>query len=617
MCPHFAFRYDSEKIQHERQHLPFGCSSNCDHEFTSVIHDVISDHYKKTHHSCLCNFCSSVIEPYEMFKEHIQKKHFATSYFEGILSKGALFELIGNHDTGLFHCKMCNKKKSTKNLFGHYVFYHNLSIHALRGLLESFPNIRINGSSLNGAENDLAEAACETEVCNVCDKKINEDSTVHEVFCQGYVMCKQKQCGKLLESNQAHQAHLDLEHPSNDCKFGCTETNMKATDVEKHLESLHDIVECSLCNIINSSGNLKNHLRDKHSVNLMTYEKAISQTSSKLYRVERSGKKKRQVLCNFCDSDITTAIREFSFVNHYHDQHEIHITALLRMLDKNPIMDMILNDKKQQKDEECLKNFKVVVESSTDELVEVDFDTSWVYAVGSDRHLELKPMITSEGASLISCEFCNKNTFEASCRLYEHMNESHGFRLLNVSDQCDTCHVSIHLPGASAEDNKSFNLSLVCPLDESRHVTKDSFSRHMSLEHSGDQAFLMDNIIYKCFECNFAYNKIDDIRVHFKSRHPDIKTSFCRICRIKLAGPKDKAHFEMHHAEEVKKVEAFQCKFCDKRFAKKKLAMTHFEKAHMQKEVAKKFAFKCQLNGCAEAFESKEDRKMHHMVRLC
>lgn len=615
MCTNYAFRYDSDKIQHERQHIPFGCSS-CEYEFNSVSHDSISEHYKKSHQSFLCMYCSSVIEPFSMFHEHIERRHNVANY-SGDLVKQALYELIGDAETGFFHCNMCNKKKRTNLIFGHYIFYHNLSIQSLYlDCIEKQANVRINGALLNGIDADMSEAGSSgKEVCNVCEMPIKADSTVHEVFCQGFIMCQQKECDQLFENKKALTDHLDSEHPSSSCKFGCRETSLKAREIDEHLQELHDIVECSLCNVINSSGNLKNHLRDKHSVNLMTYEKAITQSSSKLYRVENSTSNKRQVLCNFCDHDITKDIREFSFINHYQKQHEIHITDILRNLDKNPIIDVIISDKKAKTDEECLKNFTIVLEASLEEMVEVDFDASKVYCIGSEKHLEQTPQQLNK-PSLITCEFCDITDFDASCRLYEHMTESHGFRLLNVNDRCDTCHIEIQKQTPDIkEDSKSFNLLLICPIDESSHVTKDNFKDHMSLEHAVDKTLLKDKIIYKCFECNFVYNQIADIRRHFKSHHPEKQMSYCKICRFKLTDARQRSnHFHLNHANDIKQVERFNCNLCKKSFTKKNKAKLHYVGHHRKREVIKKSAFKCQFGSCNEGFESKDDRKMHQMV---
>jgi hypothetical protein len=610
LCSNYAFRYDSDKIQHERQHIPFGCSS-CNFEFNTVCHDEINEHYKKTHQSILCVFCSSVIEPFSMFAEHVEKKHNVMNFTESIANSD-IFELEGD---GYFNCKMCNKKKKMEIFFGHYAFYHNLSIQALRDAIEKTPGVLINGSSLSEMDPDLSESIGGENVCKVCEKPINADSNIHDVFCQGFVMCNQKECDQLFQDQKALTNHLDFEHPISSCKFGCRETSLKVREVDQHLQQSHDIIECSLCHIINSSGNFKNHLRDKHSVNLMIYEKAQSQSSSKLYRVEKL-RGKKQVMCNFCDQNITKEIREFSFIDHYQDQHEIHITAILRNLDKNPIIDVVLNEKKVKVDEDCLKNFTVIIEKSLEGLVESDFDASKVYCIGSDKHTEQKPQLMdteSEDENQLSCEFCHETKFAASCRLYEHMTESHGFKMLNVNENCDTCQVDTVKPAVMAEDTKIFNLSLVCPLDESFHVTKDNFKHHMAFAHL-DQTLMMDKIIYKCFECNFAYNKLEDIRNHFKETHPDVKMNYCRICRYKLHDhDENTSHFSLNHADDIKQVKKFCCKLCKKSFLKKSRAKVHFETAHKKKDV-KKSVFKCLFELCHSSFENKEDRKMHQMV---
>lgn len=559
-------------------------------------------------------------------------------------NNSALYELTKD---GFFHCKMCDKTKRINLLFGHYVFHHNLSItsinSSIHALKDKASNIQINGSLLNEVDTDAERNEVGIgEICCVCEKPISADSNIHEVFCQGYVMCNQKECEQLFANKKALSQHLDLEHPKESCKFGCRETKLHAGEIVDHLQQSHDIVDCNLCveKFINSSFNYKNHLKDKHSVNLMTYEKALSQTTMKLYRVEASTRHKKHVLCNFCDRDITKEIREFSFINHYQNQHEINIIAILKNLDKNPIIDVILNDKKIKIDDECLKNFTIVVENSMDELIEMDFDTSkvycigkhlikkalfpklnFVYRIGTDQHLEQKPRLMEDDISIISCEFCKKTTFDATCRLYEHLTDSHGFRLLNVDDRCDTCNFNIQKPVTMAdEDDKSFNLSLVCPVAgcESFHVTKDNFKSHMAFEHSEqlNQEVSTDKIIYKCFECNFAYNKLDDMRQHFRTTHPDVKMSYCSICRVKLTNPSEYfIHFNLNHADYIKQIEKFRCKLCKKLFTKKTKAKLHYDNYHKKREINKKSAFKCQFKVCKEAFENKEDRKMHQMVK--
>lgn len=592
------------------QHFPFACSS-CDHEFNTVRHDVISQHYKLEHNSFLCMYCSSVIDPYSMSSEHFEKKHNVSVKSHAAVENSILFELIGDLN-GHFHCQLCDKRKPISQMFGHYCHYHNLSIQSLKSFLDSSGlGIRINGSSLGS----LGPSESGGEVCNVCEKPINADSSIHDVFCQGFVVCDQKDCDKLFEDKAAMESHLQ-EHPISNCRFGCSETKLKPTNVKEHELLLHGIQECSLCDLINSSGNMKNHLREKHNVNLMTYEKAVTQTSSKLYRLSTKGK---QVFCNFCDIDITKWIRscDFSFLNHYQFEHEIKVPAIIRNLDKNPIIDIVMNDKKSKNEEDCLKNFTVIVEKSTEELVVIDFDCSKVFCVAADGHSELKPRLPGldlSNRTSLECEFCNDSSFDASCRLYEHLNQSHGFKLLNVGDECNTCHTVLPSSKDDEEDKKTFNLSLVCPIDSSLHVTKENFRNHVWEQHDGDSTRI-DRIIYKCFECNFAYKHLSEMRCHFAEAHPELILTYCKLCRYKLNSPSESSqHFDLNHASEIKSVEKLSCKLCQKDFNKKSKAKIHYETAH-KKDCLKK-SFKCQFQLCNEAFENKEDRKMHQMASV-
>ncbi len=533
------------------------------------------------------------------------------SYADLLSNDGRIFEVIGDGNETYFNCFMCNKKKHNSLLFGHFIFYHNLTIHMLKKYLDHFPDLKINGSTLSEKVYESDETVEEySEKCSVCDNPLENENLIkakelHGIFCQGYVVCKQTDCNQMFRNENVLSQHLENEHQTTACKFGCKEIVLSSQNFNEHLQSLHDIIECFLCNIVNSSGQFKNHLRDQHSVNLMTYEKAMKKAKSKLYHVEKGN----QVLCNFCDQNLTNEIKEFSFINHYTDQHEITMTSILRNLDKNPIIDVILSDK-QTKDENTLKHFAVV--KSLDKLTETDFDASKVYCIGVE-HMEQKPLFMLESDTELVCEFCNKK-FEVACRLYEHLKGIHGFKLLNLNN-CDECNLNWQENSKFDEDNKDFNLSLVCPIDESFHMTKTNFKDHMQDEHL-DGTLAHDKIIYKCLVCNFTYRKIEEVREHFNKVHPNEKIKYCKLCRYKLPNVDDSDHFERNHAGMMKKSEKLCCKICNKEFSKTATAKNHFEKIHHQREKGKrKFGgFKCQFSLCNLAFENKEDRKMHMLI---
>jgi hypothetical protein len=336
-CTNYAFKYDSDKIQHERQHIPYGCSI-CPHEFHKICEDSISQHYKQTHQSFLCPYCSSVIQPYDKYPEHIEKKHNAINYAAFVVqsNRHELFRLITDEeDEELFYCNLCNKKKRVNLLFGHYVFYHNISIHALKRCLDStHPDLSVNGSVLSSnlekddTSIDMEESENSREkACTVCENPFKYDEItkeLHGVFCKGHVVCSLKDCSRTFETTDELKKHSDLQHSSLVCKFGCpSEEELKAVEINQHLENFHDLVECFLCSIVNSSGTFQSHLRDKHHVSLSIYEKAMSQSSSsKLFRVSESSK--TSILCNFCNYDLTDEIKQFSFIDHYKNQHEIN-----------------------------------------------------------------------------------------------------------------------------------------------------------------------------------------------------------------------------------------------------------------------------------------------------
>lgn len=630
LCSNYAFKYDSDRIQHEQLHLPFGCSS-CKHEFVKYDEEIISQHYKEAHQSFLCEYCSGVIQPYSKYPDHVERKHNTLSYSKLVerSNRQKLFNIIDNNH---FICLICDKKRNCDTIFGHFHFYHSLTVHNIKKVFDQNPQIKVNGATLHNDDiiqdiEDISDNQKDQdeykEKCSVCenplDEEISKAKELHGVFCQGHVVCSQKDCIKVFESENDLSQHIDSEHQATNCKFGCNATSLNPLEVNDHLQSLHDIIECFLCNIINSSGQFKNHLRDQHSVDLMVFEKAMSKAKSKLYRLEKTD----QVLCNFCDQNLTDEVKEFSFIDHYKDKHEINITAILRNLNKNPIIDVIINNK-LSKNKDALKNFAII--KSLEKFVETDFDTSKVSCIGVE-HVEQKPFLVVDNDSTLTCDFCNK-TFEVACRLYEHLTAMHGFRLLNLND-CDECHSKWQQnesdSAGSDEDNKDFNLSLVCPLDESNHVTKINFKHHMEEEHL-DESLGLNKIIYKCLVCCFTYKNLDDIRNHFKKNHPDVKMNYCKLCRIKLpSNGCDDDHFEKNHAMAIKKSEKFCCNFCKKEFKRSAAAMSHYEKLHhttastssnlsergFSKVRSIKRAYKCQLSECELKFENKEDRKMH------
>jgi len=619
-CTNYAFKYDSDRIQHELQHIPFGCS-NCSHEFTSINETNISEHYKEAHQSFLCSYCSSVIQPFSKYPEHVEKKHSVINYVE-FSRNNKLFSLDSDEEVNrdsFFNCLMCNKRKRIDLLFGHYVFYHNISIHSLKKFLHKVPEISINGSVLSADDRESGAAEIEEtgnnlkDMCSVCENPFKFDEIakeLHSVFCQGYIVCNLKDCAQVFENKNELSQHLHSKHSSLSCKYGCKEsTLLNPQEINDHMQNLHDIVECFLCNIVNSSGNFKNHLRDKHSVNLLTYEKAMNTTTSKLYRVENSPDDSKQVLCNFCDHDLTDEIKEFSFINHYQNEHEISSIEILRNLDKNPIIDVILDDKKSKIDEECLSNFSII--KSLDRLIETDFDTSKVWCIGIE-HIEEKPVLDEDDEilkAILKCEFCN-SSFVDNCVYYEHLKDYHGFKLINL-DSCDKCKIQ-NSETLVNEDNKNFNLALICPLDSSYHVTKDNFKNHMIYEHF-DKNLTSDSVFYKCYVCSFAYKNLKEVRAHFNESHPDVKMNYCKLCRYRLTSSENVDHFARNHAEDLKRVEKFCCNLCKKEFKKMGTAKMHFVNSHRKKDLKKKSSFKCQFTLCNKVFDNKEDRKMHHI----
>lgn len=182
----------------------------------------------------------------------------------------------------------------------------------------------------------------------------------------------------------------------------------------------------------------------------MTYEKAVTQTSSKLYRLSTKGK---QVLCNFCDLDITLFIREFSFLNHYQFDHEIQVPAIIRNLDKNPIIDIILNDKKSKNEEDCMKNFTVVVEKSTEQPGKLSSPSE------SSQNFNLSHAEMKIGSSeKLCCKICLKDFNKRSkAKLHYETAHTHKRDNLRKSFKCQfkLCHEAFE----NKEDRKMHQMA--------------------------------------------------------------------------------------------------------------------------------------------------------------
>lgn len=389
--------------------------------------------------------------------DHIAGKHMIENY-TSFQQQQKLYELEKN--SIFFQCNMCNKKKNINIFYGHYIYYHNLSIHVLREYINFASKIQIDGAQLLESTYE-SETTKNQDICEVCDNDCTTNKDMHFVFCKGFVCCTE--CFQVFEDQTSLTQHAVQSHGTSNCKFGCHNTSLHKKDITEHNLNFHDIMECHFCDFINSSNNSSKHMKEKHNVDLLKYQ-PDTDNCSKLYRVENSNRSR--VLCNFCSSDITSNIQEFSFINHYTDEHKINAKAILKNLNKNPIIDAIL---KSNKDEDCLKNFTVSASMTNQSNVVVDFNTNLVFCIRLDNPSEHK--LFNETKDGFDCDFCKKK-FDQICFLYQHLSDSHGFKLLNVN-QCITCNFNV----GNNQDSKDFNLSIICPSHPSlgKFVTKVSY----------------------------------------------------------------------------------------------------------------------------------------------
>lgn len=326
------------------------------------------------------------------------------------------------------------KTKKTSEFSGHYAFYHSLSVHFILQQTEPYSQeLQIQGAQLT----PLAPIEREdpTEKCTVCEQKVKAGSQkLHDLFCAGQSFCRL--CDEVVELPAQLKDHNKEVHKINFCKFGCDKKKMSIKEVNEHTKAVHDIAECDLCGIFNSSNNLNVHLKDLHNVDLQLFDK------NKANRLFRNDSKK--ICCSFCNLDVSELMKNVEqFCDHFQEHHSMDRKGILRNLEKNPLLNTILKARTSQANDELISNFTVIkADFNFEANIVRDFDTSCVYAIGLENFNDEVIDEVDTTAHRTDCEFCGAKMASAFC-LYEHLKQKHDFKMLSVDPRCSSCKVSL------------------------------------------------------------------------------------------------------------------------------------------------------------------------------
>lgn len=275
-CTDFAFKYTSDKIQHEKIHLPISCSI-CEQEFPTFCSETLDKHYKKDHQSFVCKLCPDVIS-FSDFPEHAVSKHKIKSFATWIENSDNIFKI--SKSVLSFKCRICGKIDVIRNFYPHFIKNHQLSIQSLKKYLNL-----TEGLQFSVCENESENRDLENK-CIKCKKEFGDISKeFHQIFCQGYLSCLNRECYEVFENETTLSNHIDTEHQPVNCKFGCEDILLNPEEVSDHFWESHGIVECFLCNIVKGTSLFDDHLYEVHKV-VGKHEEGIRKNNTKLFRAE-------------------------------------------------------------------------------------------------------------------------------------------------------------------------------------------------------------------------------------------------------------------------------------------------------------------------------------------
>lgn len=597
------FASDDDKDIHENQiHYPLKCA-NCIKEFND--NQTLKEHYTEEHSAKLCDYCPTLVQPIDQYTTHVTRRHAIQNINEVLERKPEeIFEIDRNKLTYL--CFMCLKGKKLTEIFGHYVFYHNMSINAVLEYAIKYSDIlKIDGATskpINSLEpspsssttilatNQMISDISNINVCGICKKEFTDQAPklVHDIFCKGLLLCIE--CETIFTDPIKLKEHTNNDHKEIPCKFGC-EVKLNLNDIKTHTQLIHDITACILCGLVTSScsNKLNSHLKEKHNVDLQIYEKQCS-SKSKLYRLE--GKKSKKVLCNFCNNDITNSMDDLcNLIKHYATVHEVNNTAMIKILEKNPIQrkfaDLKLSESKSTSSStqiDYLKFFQHITntDKSINELKSsiakglYEFDANLIHCIASDtsdddedddnkeelnKSVQIKQQESTdddtsnddEPAQLVEnqnkkkkfvgvCQFCGTKTM-AIRTLFSHMQSIHGFELKNNEPRCSLCKTEFSTFGGLSRHNKRKHTPVTssnkkgiyeCPFCVIELTTKGGMRKHVK-EHIeiSTTPCTSETIGFKCRYCLDLFWSSEQRNYHQIENHASENANeimFCYLC---------------------------------------------------------------------------------------
>jgi hypothetical protein len=551
-----------------------------------------------------------VVEPIEEFTAHLSKKHVIIN-----LDRVQNTEEIFQFDRNYFVCHFCDKRKKISEMVGHYIFYHNFSVKMMTKVLLKYPQIQIEGANLNPINHKKESPRKKVEeevVCQICNKEFSKvaPKPLHDVFCLGSSVCDN--CEGTFSSPNQLSNHKDSEHISILCKFGCKKS-LKFDQLESHVRQIHDIEECNLCGIVNSSNRISTHLKDQHQlVDLESYQKR------KLYRVDDE-----KVWCNFCNNDITSLMGDLTItIHHYQSIHDVSLEALLRNLDRNPTLsnkvlengdlngESLMGEPEENVDH-YIENFTVQRIPNINESIMIkDFDTSLVYCVGFENSddEEIDPLKSAEvepnpnqtqGDKKFECEFCSYR-FQTRHFLYDHLKKKHEFKLIHANPRCSPCEINFatfqtfnkHLKRLH-KTGKVGRKSLKCPFCSNvEFARKRERENHMFSQHPQEiEAIPCSGEIFGCHTCQFCKQKFWTSKqksAHQLTFHKDQLNEVLLVCPIDNVEFVSKvylqSHWKSHNVEIENEKIIYKCLRCHFVYSEMNQLREHMAKLHPEAE---------------------------------
>lgn len=129
-------------IHENKSHYPLYCEL-CHNEFIDL--QILEMHYKSAHNTMSCRFCNLLIQPQACYTTHINRKHNVYDEYnqnENLLIIDQWFDEKWN-----FRCRMCNKIRPKKDVYGHFRMHHKVTANSFINVIQYEEiELELNGS---------------------------------------------------------------------------------------------------------------------------------------------------------------------------------------------------------------------------------------------------------------------------------------------------------------------------------------------------------------------------------------------------------------------------------------------------------------------------------------